>query len=454
MGRFKKILVANRGEIALRIIKSLKEMGITTVAIYSNADKELPYVGLADIKVCLGDDRDSYLNAYKILAAASVHKVDAIHPGIGFMAESSEFAELCKKCNITFIGPDSELIDAIGNKSKAKQLAKECFIPTIEGTTTPVKNVEECKAFGNEVGYPILLKATHGGGGKGIRIVKRFEDLNDNFELCMKEAKAAFNNGELLAEKAIQGFKHFEVQILGDSYGNIVHLGDRECTIQRANQKVIEEARCQNISEDLRLKIYEDALKIAKYIHYIGPGTVEFLVQNDEKYYFMEINTRLQVEHTITELITGIDIVKEQIRIFEGEELSFNQSDITFSGYALQCRILAEDTLKGGIPSLGKITKWNMPGGLGVRVDSGYGCENTITPFFDSLIAKLSCHAASKAEAVKKMRVCLEETEICGIKTNLGFLKYILSQKEFLAGNYEEDFMNNVILAYKEENRY
>ncbi|MGC6177112.1 acetyl-CoA carboxylase biotin carboxylase subunit [Lacrimispora sp. 38-1] len=454
MKKFEKVLVANRGEIAQRIIKALKELGIKTIAVYSNVDKDAPYVRLADNRVCLGDAKDSYLNTYKLISAATAYKVDAIHPGIGFMAESGEFAELCNQCNIVFIGPGYDLINAMGNKSRAKQIARECHIPIIEGSEEPVADIEECEEFGEKAGYPILLKATYGGGGKGIRIVNRKEELSDCYELCVKEAKTAFNNGELLVEKAVQNFKHFEVQILGDTQGNIIHLGDRECTIQRSNQKVIEEARCQNISEDLRQRIYDDALKIAKYIHYVGPGTVEFLVQNNEKYYFMEINTRLQVEHTITELITGIDIVKEQIKIFEGCKLELSQRDIKFDGYALQCRILAENMTQGGFPSLGKITKWNMPGGLDVRVDNGYGCGNKVTPYYDSLIAKISCRASNKEQAVKKMLVSLEETEIEGIKTNVEFLKYILKKDEFLSGDYTEKFMGKAVDRYNKEYKY
>lgn len=449
MGKYNKVLVANRGEIAVRIIKALRELGISTVAVYSNVDKDSPHLRIADEKVCIGDAKDSYLNVYKILSVATKYNVDAIHPGIGFMAESGEFARLCEQYNIGFIGPSSSLIDAIGNKSNAKIIAKECQVPVIEGATAPVNSYDECEELGEIIGFPVLLKATHGGGGKGIRIVNEKEKLKDNYNLCKKEAIAAFNNNELLIEKAIQGFKHFEVQILGDTYGNVVHLGDRECTLQRANQKVIEEARCQNIAEEVRQKIYEDALKIARHINYVGPGTIEFLVLRSGAYYFLEMNTRLQVEHTITELITGIDIVKEQIRIFEGERLSVTQEDITYDGYALQCRILAEDTRKGGMPSIGKIAKWNMPGGFNVRVESGYGCGTVVSPYYDSLIAKICCKAPDKAQAVKKMSVCLEEMEIEGISTNVDFLKYLLGKHEFLEGHYTEEFMSKILEEYQ-----
>lgn len=449
MGKFNKVLVANRGEIAVRIIKALRELGISTVAVYSNVDKDSLHLRIADEKVCIGDARDSYLNVYKILSVATKYNVDAIHPGIGFMAESGEFARLCEQYNIGFIGPASELIDAIGNKSNAKLIAKECQVPVIEGATAPVNSYDECEELGELIGFPVLLKATHGGGGKGIRIVKEKEKLKDNYNLCRIEAKAAFNNNELLIEKAVQGFKHFEVQILGDTFGNVIHLGDRECTVQRANQKVIEEARCVNIKEEVRQKIYEGALKIAKHIKYAGPGTIEFLVLSNGDYYFLEMNTRLQVEHTITEMVTGIDIVKEQIRVFEGESLSVTQEDIKFDGYALQCRILAEDTLKGGMPSIGKITKWNMPGGLNVRVESGYGCGSTVSPYYDSLIAKLCCKAADKAQAVKKMYICLEEMNIEGINTNVDFLKFLLGKPEFIEGNYTEVFMSKILEEYQ-----
>lgn len=446
MKKYKKILVANRGEIALRIIRTLKEMGIRSVAIYTDVEREAPYLRLADETVCIGAPGDKgYLDTYKILSVADIYKVDAIHPGIGFLAESGNFAKLCEKAKIDFIGPTSRLIDLMGDKSTAKKVAKECGVPVVEGTNNPVNDYSECEKLASEVGYPLVLKATHGGGGKGIRFVEDQNDLKRNFDLCVRESNAAFNNSELLIERAIYGFKHIEVQILADKYGNAIHLGDRECTIQRANQKLIEEARCQSISEEIREKLYQDSLSIVKKIGYIGPGTVEFLVLSDDSYYFMEMNTRLQVEHTITELVTRLDLVKEQVSISEGNRLNYAQEDIRFDGYALQCRIIAEDPKNDFAPSFGQITKLNLPSGLNTRVDSGYLNENVVTPYFDSLLLKVCCKDDDKEKAVKKMQVCLDELIIQGVRTNTDFLQNILNKESFLLGKYNHKFVEEVI---------
>jgi len=446
MKKYKKVLVANRGEIAVRIIRALKEMGIKSVALYTDVEKEAPYLRLADQKVCIGNPREKgYLDTYKILSAAETFKVDAIHPGIGFLAESANFARLCEKSNIDLIGPGSKLIDLMGDKNTAKKVAKDCGVSVVEGTSIPVNSYKECEKLADDIGFPLVLKATHGGGGKGIRFVDKKEELKRNFELCIKESNAAFNSNEILIEKAIYGFKHIEVQILADMYGNAIHLGDRECTIQRSNQKLIEEARCASINAELREKLYEDSLRIVNKIGYVGPGTVEFLVLPDNTYYFMEMNTRLQVEHTVTELITGVDLVKEQISIAEANKLNYAQQDIDFDGYALQCRIIAENPLNNFTPSLGKITSLNLPGGFNVRVESGYLSENQISPYFDSLILKVCCRDQDKCKAVKKMLVSLDELMIEGVHTNTEFLKKILSKDVFLHGVYTHKFIEEMV---------
>lgn len=454
MNKFKKVLVANRGEIAVRIIKALKEMDIKTVAVCSTADKNSLHTKIADQCICIGppDSINSYLNTYKIISSANLTEADTIHPGIGFLAENGSFSKLCRECNLNFIGPNEEIINKMGNKNMAKQIAMECGIPIIEGSKSIVNSLEKCKVILKDIGFPALLKATYGGGGKGIRKINSPEEIDGSYELCIKESKAAFNNCELIIEKCICNAKHVEVQILGDSYGNIIHLGDRECTIQRSNQKFIEEARCSNISDETRKSLYTDAIKLARYISYIGPGTVEFLVQPDGTYYFLEMNTRLQVEHTITELITGIDLVKEQVRVFSGEPLNINQEEINFNGYAMQCRILAENVDGSFIPSFGKISEWNMPGGFGVRIDSGYKCNDYVSPYYDSMLAKICCIAPNKNLATKKMRTCLDETIISGIQTNINFLRFLLKEENFLNGDYTENFTRDIILKYQNSN--
>jgi acetyl-CoA carboxylase biotin carboxylase subunit len=453
MKPYKKVLVANRGEIAVRIIRALKELGIGTVAVYSEIDKDSPHTRLADEKVCIGRSAgiDSYLNTYNLMSIATKYQVDAVHPGIGFMAESGDFSEICKNCDLDFIGPDKHLMDLLGNKSRAKQVAQECNIPIIKGSDGPVHSLDESLKIIEDIGYPVLLKATHGGGGKGIRLVRSSDELRNNYDLCIKEAKAAFNNGDLLIEPAIQNFRHVEVQILGDKFGNIIHLGDRECTIQSSNQKVIEEARCVNIDEVTRNKLYKDAIKISKYLHYVGPGTVEFVVLPTGEYYFLEMNTRLQVEHTITEMITGIDIVKEQINIFQGKKIEIKQEEIVFDGYALECRILAVDMKKGGAPAFGKIQECNMPGGFDVRVEYGYSRGNEVSIYYDSLLEKVCCKAREKRQAINKMLVALEELEIEGIHTNIDFLKFLLKKDDFRNGNYTQEYMKAVIDEYTSE---
>ncbi len=444
------VLVANRGEIALRIIKALKEMGYKTIAIYSRVDADALYTKIADEKICVGpaESKNSYLDTYKIISIAKLKNVDAIHPGIGFLAENADFAELCKENGINFIGPDREIIEQMGNKNSSKKIAYECEIPIIKGGNESVNSLQECKEVIKGIGYPVVLKASFGGGGKGIRLVKTEEDLDSNYKLCLKEAEAAFSNCEMLIEQYIENTRHIEVQILADQYGNVIHLGNRECTLQRTNQKVIEEACSVNISKKLEEKLYQDAIKLAKKIKYVGPGTVEFLVLPDETYYFLEMNTRLQVEHTITELVTDVDIVKNQIRVFNGEKLKINPGNIAFDKYAIECRILAEDINGSFMPSLGEITNWNMPGGNGVRIDTGYKSHDIVSPYYDSLLVKICCVGKCKEEALKKMSICLTEAIVEGVKTNIDFLHHIIKDERFASGKYDSRYIDTVIGEY------
>ncbi|MCR3759109.1 acetyl-CoA carboxylase biotin carboxylase subunit [Clostridium felsineum] len=448
MIKYKRTLVANRGEIAVRIIRALRELGIETIAIYSKADAGAIHTKLADNKICIGeaDSLDSYLNSYKIISAATLLGADSIHPGIGFFAESEDFAKLCEEYNIDFIGPNSDLMKLMANKESSKILAAKVNVPVIDGSKTTIKDFNECETVVRKLGLPVIIKATHGGGGKGIRAIHNIKDVLPSYNMVINEAKAAFDNSDILVEKFLDHTRHVEVQILADKYGNVIHLGDRECTIQNHNQKLIEETRCVNITDDLREKLYKDAVNIAKEIKYIGPGTVEFLVLPDNTYFFLEMNTRLQVEHTITELITNIDIVKEQIKLFSGEQLSLNQQDVKFNGYAVQCRILAEYLKDTFIPSFGEITKMHLPGGFGIRVDTGYSSGDIITPFYDPLLVKISCVAKTKYEAIKKMKVALDEVVIEGIKTNVNFLKNTISSLDFVNGNYDNRYIDKFII--------
>lgn len=444
---YKRTLIANRGEIALRILRVLNELNIESVVVYTNVDKDLPYVRLADYSVCIGQDnsKESYLDTYKILSVATMMNCDSIHPGIGFLAENDKFAALCKTIGINFIGPSPEHILLMGNKNSAKDVADECGLPVIRGGKQSVHSIEEAAEVAQEIGYPVLLKAAYGGGGKGIRVANSYCELQERYTICVKEAVAAFGNDELLIEQYIENTRHIEVQIIGDRYGNMVHLGERECTIQRLKQKVIEETPCMNIKKELREKLLSDSLKLGKYLKYEGPGTIEFLVQPDGKYYFLEMNTRLQVEHTITELITGIDIVKEQFKVSSGQELSIKQSDIRLNKYALQARILAESFSNEIFTnSFGRIEHWYMPSGAGIRVDAGYCAGATVTPYYDSLLAKVCCCDKTKEYAIKKLQFALREIEIKGVETNISILQRILKDKRFFSGEYNENFFEEI----------
>ncbi|MBE5966771.1 MAG: ATP-grasp domain-containing protein [Lachnospiraceae bacterium] len=444
--KYKRILIANRGDSAVRVIRACKEMGIETVSVFSKGDKGAFHTRLADYSVCIGDvqSKDSYLNAYNILAVATDYKVDAIHPGIGYFAENADFSELCENCDIDFIGPSSANISLMGNKAKAKIIAKECNIPLINDDSVEIYNYDECFQHARKFGYPIILKAVNGGGGKGIRVVYEEEDLFEALELCLRETEKVFGSSSILVERFIDHAKHIEVQVLADRFGNVIHLGDRECTIQRKNQKLIEESRCATLDEETRSRMYQGAIDLCKHIGYVGVGTIEYILEDDKSFYFMEMNTRLQVEHTISELITGIDLVKEQIRVAQGEPLKLKQEEILFQGYAIQCRILAEYYNGTFIPDYGKITRFDMPGGFGVRVDSSYEVNNIVTTYYDSLLCKICCHGEDKLQAVKKMIRCLEEMRVEGVSTNKEILMNILKDSRFLTGDYTTTFFDTL----------
>lgn len=444
--KYKRILVANRGDSAVRVIRACREMGIETISVFSKGDKGALHTRIADYSVCIGDvqSKDSYLNAYNVLAVATDYKVDAIHPGIGYFAENADFCELCEQCNIDYIGPSSANIYLMGNKAMAKKVAKKSSIPVIGDDSIEINNYEECIQYAKKIGYPIILKAVNGGGGKGIRIVYKEADLFRALELCCKEAEKVFNSGSILIEKYIENAKHIEVQILADRYGNVIHLGDRECSIQRQNQKLIEESRCTTLDEVTRNRMYQGAIDICKDIGYVGVGTIEYILEGDNSFFFMEMNTRLQVEHTISEIITGIDLVKEQIRVAQGEQLKLKQEEILFQGYAIQCRILAEYYNGMFIPDYGKITRFDMPGGFGVRVDASYEVNNEVTTYYDSLICKICCHDQDKIQAVNKMLRCLEEMQVEGVSTNKDVLLNILKDSRFLTGDYTTAFFETL----------
>lgn len=409
-----KILIANRGEIAVRIIRACKEMNIKTVAVYSEADREALHTKLADEAVCIGpaNSKQSYLNIKNLIEAANITKADSIHPGFGFLSESSQFAKICEESNIKFIGPRPEVIDLLGNKSNSKELMKKEGIPVIPGSDGSIKDLKQAILVCEDIGYPVLLKAAAGGGGKGIRLVNSFEELEKNYNIVKQEAKNSFNDDEIYIEKYIKEPRHIEIQILADEHGNIVHLGERDCTIQRNHQKLIEETPSTIIDEKLRNKMGNIAVKVAKIAGYTNCGTVEFLVDHDKNFYFMEMNTRIQVEHGITEMRTGIDLVKEQIRIAAGEKLKFKQKEIEFRGHSIECRINAENPSKNFMPSPGKIKEINLPGGNGIRVDTAIYNGYTVPSNYDSMLAKIIAYGANRNEALSKMKRALEELVI------------------------------------------
>ena len=443
-----KILIANRGEIAVRIIRACKEMNIKTVAVYSEVDKDAMHVKLADEAICIGpaNSSKSYLNFKNIIEAANITGADAIHPGFGFLSENSQFAKICEESNIKFIGPNYRVIELMGNKSNAKELMKNAGVPVIPGSDGSVKGLKDAIKIANEIGYPVMLKAAAGGGGKGIRIVNIPEELESNYNIVKQEAKLSFNDDEIYIEKFIKNPRHVEIQILADEHGNVIHLGERDCSIQRRNQKVIEETPSTAIDDKLRNKMGEAAIKAVKASGYTSCGTIEFLVDSDKNFYFMEMNTRIQVEHPITEERTGIDIVKAQIRVSAGEPLKIKQQDIKFNGYSIECRINAENPAKNFRPCPGTITGVILPGGNGVRVDTAIYSGYTIPSNYDSMIAKIITHGDTRNEAISKMKRALEETVIEGVDTNIDFLFKIIKNPNFIRGNFDTSFIEKEIL--------
>ena len=439
-----KVLVANRGEIAVRVIRACKELGIKTVAIYSDADKEAMHTQLADEAICVGagKSKDSYLNEINIISAAVTTKCNAIHPGFGFLSENAEFASICEECNIKFIGPSSETMSIMGNKSRARDIMKSAGVPVVPGSDGVVGTYEDAIIEARKIGFPLMIKASAGGGGKGIRLVRKFEELENAYNTAKSEAKNNFNDDSVYMEKFIENPRHIEFQILGDSFGNVVHLGERDCSVQRRNQKVIEEAPSYILSAELREKMGDVAVRAAKAVNYVNAGTIEFLVDKNNDFYFMEMNTRIQVEHPITEMITNVDIVKEQLKIASGEEMKLNQDMIKIDGHAIECRINAENPSRNFAPCPGKIKFLNLPGGNGIRVDTAVYPGYTIPPLYDSMIAKLIVHGKTREEAIRKMISALEEVVIEGIDSNVDFHISILNNNRFREGLFDTSFIS------------
>ena len=442
---FQKILIANRGEIAVRIIRACKHMGIETVAIYSSADKDSLHVQIADEAVCVGGPKsgESYLNMENIITAAVSKGVEAIHPGFGFLSENSNFSDLCQDVGIRFIGPSGNVIEKMGNKSKAREIMIKAGVPVVPGSEGALANINDARNLAVKIGFPVLIKASSGGGGRGMRVANNIDEFNNAYETAKSEAINAFGDGTMYLEKYIINPKHIEFQILADKYGNVVHLGERDCSIQRRNQKVIEEAPSL-ISDDLRTRMGDAAIMACKSVNYENAGTIEFLLHND-KFYFIEMNTRIQVEHPVTEMVTGIDIVKEQIRIAAGKELSIKQEDVVLKGHSIECRINAEDPKFDFRPSPGTIGLLHVPSGMGVRFDSFIYTGYKIPPFYDSMIGKVIVHANSRGEAIVKMRATLEELVIDGVKTNQDFCYMILNNSDYIKGSFDTGFIVKAI---------
>ncbi|MDF1579443.1 MAG: acetyl-CoA carboxylase biotin carboxylase subunit [Desulfuromonadales bacterium] len=444
---FHKILIANRGEIALRIIRACKELGIKTVAVHSDVDSEALHVKIADESVCIGPAKsaDSYLNIKAIISAAELTDADAIHPGYGFLSENAEFADVCEKCRITFIGPTPRNMRLMGDKITARQTVIKAGVPILPGTTDGVDSVDEAQQIAAEIGFPIIIKATAGGGGRGMKIVHSPASLPNAFAAARTEALAGFGNADVYIEKYCERPRHVEIQIMGDKHGNVIHLGERDCSIQRRHQKLIEEAPCSVLTAELRERMGNAAVAAAKSVSYASAGTVEFLLDKNMNFYFMEMNTRVQVEHPVTEMVTGIDIIKEQIRSAAGLPLRFKQEDIKIQGHSIECRVNAEDPVKF-TPFPGKINGYHTPGGMGVRVDSAVYDQYTVLPHYDSMIAKLIVHAETREEAIKRMARALDEYIIEGIKTTIPFHRKIMANKDFIDGDIDTSFLENVIL--------
>lgn len=444
---FNKILIANRGEIAVRIIRACKTLGIKTVAVYSQVDENSLHTVLADEKICIGpgNPRESYLDMTKIVSAALISGAEAIHPGFGFLSERSDFVDLCKENNIKFIGPDSKIIDSMGNKSKARNTMIDAGVPVVSGSKEPVFESEYGKKIADEIGYPVIVKASSGGGGKGMRIVDKETDFEKLFNLAQIESVNAFNDNTMYVEKYIKNPKHIEVQILGDSYGNVVHLGERDCSIQRNHQKMIEESPSPAISSEIRQKLGEIAVRAAKAVNYENAGTIEFLMDENLDFYFIEMNTRIQVEHPVTEMVTGIDLIKEQIKIAYGEKLSFTQDDVEIKGHAIECRINAENPANNFLPCPGEITSLNLPGGNGVRVDTFVYSGYKIPMNYDSMIGKIIVHGCDRKEAIEKMKMALDELVVGGIETNANFQYSLMNNPTYVDGNANTGFIEELL---------
>ena len=442
----KKVLIANRGEIAVRIIRACREMGIETVAVYSEADKEALHTKLADEAICIGPapSIDSYLSMENIISATIISGADAIHPGFGFLSENSKFAELCEQCNITFIGPDSKVIASLGNKQVARNTMMAAGVPVIPGSKEPVYDAKTGAALAQEIGYPVIIKAALGGGGKGMRTAWTPEEFESAFQTAQKETEMAFADSTMYIEHFVENPRHIEFQILADKYGNVIHLGERDCSIQRNHQKLIEESPSVALSDELRKKMGDAAVKAAKAAGYENAGTIEFLLEKSGNFYFMEMNTRIQVEHPVTEWVTGVDLVKEQIRIASGQKLSYTQEDIKLTGHAIECRINAENPEKGFRPSPGTITDMYLPGGKGIRIDSAIYSGYTIPPYYDSMVAKLIVWAKNRQEAIHKMQSALGEVIIEGIDTNVDYQYGIVNHPDYIEGNIDIEFIERL----------
>ncbi len=445
----RKLLIANRGEIAVRIIRACREMGIASVAVYSEADKESLHVQLADEAVCIGPapSSKSYLNMERIISAALVTGADAIHPGFGFLSENAAFAECCEKCGITFVGPPSSVIRSMGNKQEARNTMIKANVPVIPGTETSVYDGETGRKLAEEIGYPVMIKAALGGGGKGMRTAFSPEEFLRAFQTAQKEAIASFGDGTMYIEHFVENPRHIEFQILADKEGNVVHLGERDCSVQRNHQKMIEESPSPAVPKALREKMGEAAVKAAKAAHYENAGTIEFLLEKNGSFYFMEMNTRIQVEHPVTECVTGLDLIKEQIKIASGQRLSVTQEDIKIQGHAIECRLNAENPKMGFRPSPGKISELHLPGGQGVRVDTDIYPGCTVSPYYDSMLAKLIVHGKDRQEAIAKMISALGEVWIEGIDTNVDYQFEILHHPDYQSGNFDIEFLNTHVIG-------
>jgi len=444
---FKKVLIANRGEIALRIIRACKELGIATVAVFSDADTQSLHVRFADEDVCIGPakSQESYLDAKRIISAAEVTNADAIHPGYGFLAENPDFAEICESCDIKFIGPTSETIRLMGDKALAKDTMRKAGVPVIPGSEGVVESEQAALDLCRWFGFPVIIKASFGGGGKGMRIARNEAELSKGFQMAKLEAQAAFGNPDVYVEKLVVNPRHVEIQILGDSFGNVIHLGERDCSLQRRHQKLLEESPSPAVDQELRQRMGSAAVAGAKSVNYESAGTVEFLLDANRNFYFMEMNTRIQVEHPVTEEVTDVDLVKEQIRLACGEKLNLSQEDIRLQGHAIECRINAENPEKGFLPAPGKIESFHVPGGHGIRVDTHAYAKYVIPPYYDSMIAKLIAHGKTREEAILKARRALDEFIIEGIPTTIDFHKSILTDQRFISGQFDTSLLEEIL---------